>query len=69
MDKRRKTTSRTEATTDQVVIPESLFFDMVDLLKAPKTLAPAEGKCVLHLDKRNDVLDRLLKLRRDIVLR
>ena len=52
----------------QVAIPEKLFFDMVDLLKTPRSLVPAEGKCVLGLDKRNDVLDRLLKLRRDIVL-
>jgi hypothetical protein len=57
-----------EVAGDQVSIPEQLFYDMVDLLKAPKSLVPSEGKCILHMAKRNDVLHRLLRLRREIVL-
>jgi hypothetical protein len=51
-----------------VKIPEDLFFDMVDLLVAPKTLLPAQGNCVLALENRNRVLDRLLAIRRAVVL-
>lgn len=50
-----------------VKIPEDLFFDMVDLLVAPKTLLPAQGKCVLGIENRNRVLDRLLVIRRAVV--
>ncbi|MBI9087072.1 MAG: hypothetical protein JEZ11_25990 [Desulfobacterales bacterium] len=39
---------------------------MVDLLREPKTLIPAEDKCVIRMEKRNDVLDRLLDIRRSI---
>jgi hypothetical protein len=51
-----------------VKIPEDLFFDMVDLLVAPKILLPAQGNCVLALENRNRVLDRLLAIRRAVVL-
>ena len=47
-----------------VAIPEDLFFDMVDLLIAPQTLLPAQGRCVLAMENRNHVLDRLLVIRR-----
>lgn len=49
-----------------VKIPEDLFFDMVDLLVAPKTLLPAQGSCVLTIENRNRVLDRLLVIRRAV---
>lgn len=49
-----------------VEISDKLFFDMVDLLREPKTLIPAEDKCVIRIEKRNDVLDRLLDIRRSI---
>jgi len=45
-----------------------LFFDIVDLLREPKSLIPADGTCVLHLTKRNHVMDRLLAIRRSVVL-
>ena len=47
----------------EVQIPEKLFFDMIDLLVEPQSLRPDEGICVLSLDARNRVLDRLLALR------
>ena len=50
-----------------VEISDKLFFDMVDLLREPKTLIPAEDKCVLQMKKRNDVLDRLLGIRRSVL--
>ncbi|MCG6905232.1 MAG: hypothetical protein LJE63_01305 [Desulfobacteraceae bacterium] len=50
-----------------VKIPEDLFFDMVDLLVAPKALLPAQGNCVLTIENRNRVLDRLLVIRRAVV--
>jgi hypothetical protein len=40
---------------------------MVDLLREPKTLIPAENTCVLHMEKRNDILDQLLDVRRSVV--
>lgn len=49
-----------------VEISDKLFFDMVDLLREPKTLIPAENKCVIRMERRNDVLDRLLDIRRSI---
>lgn len=51
-----------------VQVPENLFYEMLELLKQPCSLNPAEGKCVLHLEKRNQVLDRLLQIRREIVM-
>ncbi len=47
----------------EVQIPEKLFFDMIDLLVEPQSLRPDEGICVLSLEARNRVLDRLLALR------
>ena len=38
---------------------------MVDLLREPQTLIPAEDKCVIEMEKRNDVLERLLVVRRN----
>ena len=49
-----------------VEISDKLFFDMVDLLREPRKLIPAEDKCVIRMEKRNDVLDRLLDIRRSI---
>jgi hypothetical protein len=46
-----------------VNIPEKLFFDVVDLLVEPQSLRPQEGTCVLSLDARNQVLERLLQIR------
>jgi hypothetical protein len=40
-----------------------LFFDVVDLLVEPQSLRPQEGTCVLSLDARNQVLERLLQIR------
>ena len=40
---------------------------MVDLLREPQTLIPAEDKCVIQMEKRNDVLDRLLVIRRSVL--
>lgn len=50
-----------------VKIPEDLFFDMVDLLVEPKTLLPTSGDCVLAMENRNHVLNRLLDIRRAVV--
>ena len=49
-------------------VPESLFYEMVDLLKQPRSLNPAEGNCVLQIEKRDHVLGRLLQIRRKIVM-
>ena len=46
-----------------VQIPEKLLYDMIDLLVEPQSLRPAEGTCVLDIDARNRVLDRLLTIR------
>lgn len=53
--------------TISVKIPEKLFFDIVDLLREPKSLAPRAEECVLPLDGRNAVLGRLLTIRRQLV--
>ncbi|MFP4475693.1 MAG: hypothetical protein ACLFOY_09025 [Desulfatibacillaceae bacterium] len=49
-----------------VTIPETLFFELVDLLRQPKFLCPSSGECVLHLEKRNRALGQLLTIRRAI---
>jgi hypothetical protein len=46
-----------------VQIPEKLLFDMIDLLVEPQSLRPDQGVCVLSLEARNRVLDRLLSIR------
>ncbi len=51
----------------QVPIPEKLFFDIIDLLVEPRSLRPNEGTCVLSLDARNQVLDRLLHIRHSLL--
>ncbi len=51
-----------------VLVPEKLFYEMLELLKQPRSLNPAEGNCVLHIEKRNHVLGRLLQIRRKIVM-
>ncbi len=50
-----------------VKIPENLFYDIVDLLREPKSLAPLAQECTLPLDDRNTVLDQLLVIRRHLV--
>jgi hypothetical protein len=50
-----------------VNISEDLFFDMVDLLREPKLLTPRTSECVIRLDRRNNVLNRLLAVRREIL--
>ena len=50
-----------------VQIPENLVYEMVELLTEPKCIRPAKDECVLHLSKRNKVLDQLLVLRRQIL--
>jgi hypothetical protein len=47
-----------------VKIPEDVLYEMVELLVEPKYLDPSENECVLHLDKRDRLLDQLLVLRR-----
>jgi len=51
----------------QVQIPEKLFFDMIDLLVEPRSLRPDEGTCVLSIEARNLVLDRLLQIRHSLL--
>ena len=46
-----------------VQIPEKLLYDMIDLLVEPQSLRPNDGTCVLSIDARNRVLDRLLAIR------
>lgn len=53
--------------TISVKIPEKLFFDIVDLLREPKMLTPLAEECVLLLDDRNTVLNKLLTIRRQLV--
>lgn len=48
-----------------VQIPEDLLYEMVELLVETKALKPAKDECVLHLSKRNRVLDQLLVMRRN----
>lgn len=48
-----------------VKIPEDLLYEMVELLVEAKALKPAKDECVLHLSKRNRVLDQLLVMRRN----
>lgn len=50
-----------------VEISEKLLFDMVDLLVEPKALIPSEGKCVINLDARNDIVRQLLKIQRRVL--
>ncbi len=50
-----------------VKISENLFFEMVDLLMEPKSMIPAKSECILHLAKRNNVLDRLLRVQRNVL--
>jgi hypothetical protein len=40
---------------------------MVDLLVEPKSLLPAMGDCVLAIENRNHVLNRLLEIRRAVI--
>lgn len=47
-----------------VKIPEKFLYQMVELLVEPKTLRPAKDECVLHLSKRDLILDQLLLMRR-----
>jgi hypothetical protein len=47
-----------------VKIPENFLYQMVELLVEPKTLRPAKDECVLHLSKRDLILDQLLLMRR-----
>ena len=47
-----------------VKIPEDLLFEMVELLVEPKYLNPTQDECVLHLAKRDRILDQLLVYRR-----
>ena len=48
-----------------VKISENLLYEMVELLVEAKTLKPAKDECVLHLSKRNHILDQLLVMRRN----
>lgn len=50
-----------------VQVPENLVYEMIELLTEPKTIKPAKDECVLHLGKRNKMLDQLLILRRQIL--
>jgi hypothetical protein len=50
-----------------VQISENLVYEMVELLTEPKCINPSNDECVLHLGKRNKVLDQLLILRRQIL--
>jgi hypothetical protein len=47
-----------------VKIPENFLYQMVELLVEPKLLRPAKDECVLHLSKRDRILDQLLLMRR-----
>ncbi len=48
-----------------VKITEDLLYEMVELLVETKALSPGKDECVLHLSKRNRVLDQLLVIRRN----
>ncbi len=48
-----------------VKISENLLYEMVELLVEAKSLRPSENECVLHLSKRNRILDQLLVMRRN----
>lgn len=50
-----------------VEIPEKLFFGMVDLLVEPQALIPSEGKCVIDLDARNEIVGQLLNIQRNVL--
>jgi len=47
-----------------VKIPENFLYQMVELLVEPKSLRPAKDECVLHLSKRDRILNQLLLMRR-----
>jgi hypothetical protein len=47
-----------------VKIPEELFYDIVTLLTEPKVFNPAQKECVVSMDRRDQVLQRLLKIQR-----
>ncbi len=47
-----------------VKIPENFLYKLVELLVEPKSLKPAKDECVLHLSKRDQILDQLLLMRR-----
>lgn len=47
-----------------IKIPENFLYQMVELLVEPKALKPAKDECVLHLSKRDQILDQLLLMRR-----
>jgi hypothetical protein len=51
-----------------VKIPEKFLYQMVELLVEPKSLKPAKDECVLHLSKRDQILDQLLVMRRKALL-
>jgi hypothetical protein len=47
-----------------VKIPDKLFYDIVTLLTEPKVFNPAEKECVVSMERRDEVLHRLLKIQR-----
>ena len=47
-----------------VKIPEELFYDIVTLLTEPKVFNPAEKECVVSMERRDEVLQRLLRIQR-----
>ena len=50
-------------------ISENFLYELVEMLVEPKSLRPANNECVLHLCKRNRILDQLLVLRRNALSR
>ncbi|MGD8366080.1 MAG: hypothetical protein PVG78_00445 [Desulfobacterales bacterium] len=47
-----------------VKIPEKLFYDIVTLLTEPKLFNPAQKECVVSMERRDEILQRLLKIQR-----
>jgi hypothetical protein len=60
--------SYVETNDMDVKIPENLLYQMVELLVEPKSLKPAKDECVLHLSKRDQILNQLLVMRRKALL-
>jgi len=47
-----------------VKIPDELFYDIVTLLTEPKVFNQADRECVVSMERRDEVLQRLLRIQR-----
>ena len=47
-----------------IKIPEELFYDIVTHLTEPKVFNPAQKECTVSMERRDQVLQRLLKIQR-----